>query len=204
MKMLVYKYLADCYYQPDGQLVQAVENLGSQLQNWDQDLVGPALEMQEEIKTQDENLLEINKEYSRLFVGPFQLAAPPYGSVYFQHKRVMDDSTVDVQNAYRRAGIDISGEFNDPPDHIAAELEFMYYLLYHESLAAENEDEASAMDFRTQRLNFMQKHLGVWGPVFADTLTKNSSSPFYRELGRLTKSVLLKDKKELNLIRSSA
>lgn len=205
--MQVYKSLADCYFQPDEKLVQAVQRISPAIEDWDQDLLEPALEIQKAMESLDQEMLALKKEYSRLFVGPFELAVPPYGSIYFQHnmqnQQIMDDSAVDAQNAYRKAGVNMSEDFNDPPDHIAVELEFMYYLLYHESQALENKDQASAIDFRTQRLDFLKRHLGLWGPVFADTLFKNTSSDFYRHLARLTKSVILKDKQELGLTRPS-
>ena len=205
--MQVYKSLADCYFQPDEKLVQAVQRINPAIEEWDQDLLEPALEMQKVVESRDKEMLDLKKEYSRLFVGPFELAVPPYGSIYFQHnmqnQQIMDDSAVKAQNAYRKAGVNMSEDFNDPPDHIAVELEFMYYLLYHENQALENKDQASAIDFRTQRLDFLKRHLGLWGPVFADTLFKNTSSDFYRHLARLTKSVILKDKQELGLTRPS-
>ncbi len=203
--MQVYKSLADCYFQPDEKLVQAVQRISPEIQEWDQDLLEPALEIQKAMESQDQKMIALKKEYSRLFVGPFELAAPPYGSIYFQHQmqnqQVMDDSAADAQNAYRKAGVDTSQDFNDPPDHIAVELEFMYFLLYHENQARENGDDASAIDFHTQRLDFLKRHLGLWGPIFADTLLKNTKSDFYRNLAKLTKSVILKDKQELGLTR---
>lgn len=206
--MQVYKSLADCYFQPDEKLVQAVQRISTVIKDWNQELLlEPALEMQKAMESQGQELTALKKEYSRLFVGPFELAAPPYGSIYFQHKmqnqQIMDDSAADAQNAYRKAGVDTPQDFNDPPDHIAVELEFMYYLLYHENHARENGDEASAIDLRTQRLDFLKRHLGLWGPVFADTLQKNTESDFYRNLAKLTKAVILKDRQELGLARQA-
>ncbi len=45
-------------------------------------------------------------EFSKLFVGPYKLFAAPYGSVYLDDERkVMGDSTLDVKNRYREAGL---------------------------------------------------------------------------------------------------
>ncbi|MFN2356106.1 MAG: molecular chaperone, partial [Desulfopila sp.] len=66
-------------------------------------------------------------EYARLFVGPFELLAPPYGSVYLETgRRLMGDSTIAVQHMYTNAGLTL--DVQEAPDHIALELEFMHYL----------------------------------------------------------------------------
>ena len=41
-------------------------------------------------------------DYAALFVGPFELPAPPYGSVYLERsQRVMGDSTMKVMNGVK-------------------------------------------------------------------------------------------------------
>ncbi|WP_291318538.1 molecular chaperone TorD family protein [Desulfonatronospira sp.] len=203
--MQVYKSLADCYFQPDEKLYPAVQQLVDSLQDLEPELAEHARTMQQDLLKRRDDLLELTKEYSRLLVGPYELQAPPFGSIYFQHKsrqaRLMDDSTRDVEEIYRKAGVNLDREFNSPPDHISAELEFMYYLLYHEHASREAGDENQAMDWHTQRTHFMQKHLGLWGPLFADTLTRNADSPFYHELGRLTKAFIVKDKIDMKVMR---
>ncbi len=205
MKMQVYKALADCYFQPDEQLYDAVQRLKQGIDSWIPENIHLALGMDQELKIQNNDLLELIREYSRLFVGPFDLLAPPYGSLYFQHKhpvpQIMDSSTFDVQEAYSRAGLNVAQDFNSPPDHISAELEFMYFLLFQEFRALENNDPEEALNFKNQRKTFLQRHLGIWGPVFAGKVAENTKSVFYLNLARLTKEVLMKDKKELELIR---
>jgi putative dimethyl sulfoxide reductase chaperone len=76
----------------------------------------------------DEEVLEaLPVDYTRLFIGPFSPLAPPYESVY-RGGEVMGASTAAVMGLYRMAGFDLSGDFHEAPDHIAAELEFVYVL----------------------------------------------------------------------------
>ena len=76
-----------------------------------------------------QDLKSLQIDFSSLFVGPFKLLAPPYGSVYLEGKReVMGQSTIDARNRYREAGLELSDEIKEAPDHIAFELEFIYYV----------------------------------------------------------------------------
>lgn len=87
--------------------------------------------MQESLEAYAEEELAV--EYARLFVGPFGLRAPPYGSVYLDNQRsVMGPSTMETIRCYEDEGLARDDEFNELPDHIVVELEFMYYLSYRQ------------------------------------------------------------------------
>lgn len=55
---------------------------------------------------QDETLAQA---YQRLFIGPYALPAPPWGSVYLDHENVLfGDSTLDLREWMLENGIDIA------------------------------------------------------------------------------------------------
>src|SRR3989304_4531298 len=61
---------------------------------------------------------ELLVEYSRLFIGPFGVIAPPYGSVYLDgERRVMGDSTMKVIGMYRDEGLSGPSDATALPDH---------------------------------------------------------------------------------------
>ncbi|PLX68571.1 MAG: hypothetical protein C0603_05305 [Denitrovibrio sp.] len=73
---------------------------------------------------------ELLLDYAALFIGPYQLQAPPYGSVYLDKaKRLNDESTAAVTDIYRQFGLDVESSMNEPADHIAIELEFIHTAL---------------------------------------------------------------------------
>jgi len=77
-------------------------------------------------------LQPLQVEYARLFVGPFHVEAPPYGSVYLEtNGRLMGESTIAVKKFYQKYGLELDQDFSELPDHISAELEFVYYLLFN-------------------------------------------------------------------------
>ncbi len=138
-----YQLLSACYYLPEeetlGKLVQLEEAM-------DSDYAKAAEHVSNMREETDIGQLVI--DFSRLFVGPFKLLAPPYGSVYLEGgRRIMGNSTLDAHDRYREVGLDISGDLKEVPDHIAIELEFMYYLVLKEIEAIGNSDFESALDY---------------------------------------------------------
>ncbi len=186
-KAELYRLLAECYYPPAPALRQSVEELESSLKEVGSGAAGHAAQMKACLK-RNQDLKSLQTDYAKLFVGPFSLLAPPYGSVYLEgERRVMGDSTMDVINRYRQAGLEVSEEFNDAPDHIAAELEFLYYLAFKELQALERRDVEAADGFLKKQHAFLASHLGVWAAAFADQVERNAETEFYRLVARLTR-----------------
>jgi TorA maturation chaperone TorD len=119
-------------------------------------------------------------EYAGLFVGPFELKAPPYGSVYLDGgRRVMGDSTIEVVRIYEKAGMVMDKDFKELPDHIAVELEFMYYLIYKEMEALEKSEKEKALAFGETRNRFFNRFLSPWIPPFCEKIKETTDNHFY-------------------------
>lgn len=128
----------------------------------------------------DEELLV---DYSKLFVGPYELKAPPYGSVYLDKERkVMGNSTMEVIEAYREAGLSINDDFKELPDHIAVELEFMYYLIFKETEALEKSEIDVALRFVKMQQGFLDRFLGPWVGQFCEKIKEGTDNRFYHAL----------------------
>jgi len=179
-----YKALAECYYLPE-------ENLLTMLGSLD----GSRGELFSEITQRVPQLTDIESlqiDFSGLFVGPYVLLAPPYGSVYLENKRmVMGESTIDVISQYKDEELDIG--IKEAPDHIAIELEFMYFLIFREIEAIGNGQYDDAVNFVAKEKAFLTHHLGTWVPDFTDNIKKHAQTKFYRDLAHLTNSFIVKD-----------
>jgi TorA maturation chaperone TorD len=130
-------------------------------------------------------------DYTQLFVGPFKLLAPPYGSVYLEDGRIMGDSTIDVRKLYENEDLDIIRK--DAPDHIAMELEFMYYLVAKETQGANEENLQDIQLYQQKQKTFLNSHLGKWLPEFIENVQKNAQTEFYKKLAQLTEMFVQKD-----------
>ncbi|GAH03838.1 unnamed protein product, partial [marine sediment metagenome] len=127
-----FRLLAECYLMPDRNILGKIHDLADMLNRVCPEVVGFIQEFNSGCKN-DCEIDRLKVDYARLFVGPYSLLAPPYGSVYLEgERRIMGDSTLNVLAMYRETGLDIAQDFNDAPDHIAAELEFMYSLVFKE------------------------------------------------------------------------
>lgn len=184
-----YKLVSSYYYLPEENTIETLAGLEEALGRLCVEAAEHVANMREET-----DIEHLTLDYSRLFVGPFELLAPPYGSVYLEsERRVMGDSTMDVKNRYRDIGLDLSQTLKEAPDHIAIELEFMYYLIFKEIEAIEKAEFESAMDYLRMQKAFLKDHLGAWVPEFADEVEKNASTDFYKGLARATKVFVQKD-----------
>ncbi|MDH3929893.1 MAG: molecular chaperone TorD family protein [Deltaproteobacteria bacterium] len=193
-----YKLLAECYYLPTPELMGKLEDLKQQLSGVCTEAMLYIKDMYKEIKRLDD-LDALSLDFSRLFLGPYKLHAPPYGSVYLDGERqIMGKSTLEVRNKYRESGLDISSDFRNPPDHIAAELEFMYFLILKEIEAIGNSDIDSTVSFLEKQRAFLREHLGAWVFDFAESIEEKAETGFYKNLARATKTFIEQNCDELS------
>ena len=174
----LYKLLSECYYLPDAGLVKKLNNLDTSREGLYTDIVKYCP------KISDIDSLII--DYTKLFVGPYGLLAPPYGSMYLEdNDRVMGNSTMDAKNSYAEEGLDIC--LKEAPDHIAIELEFMYFLIFKEIEATKNNDINNTSRYQEKQSAFLENHLGAWVPDFAGKVEANAQTEFYKNIAQVTK-----------------
>lgn len=179
-----YKLLAACFYQPQKKLFLD-ENVFAVLGNLLTRVCPDAALFSEKMATSvtqynEEDLLV---EYARLFVGPNELLAPPYGSVYLEEgRKVMGESTAGVMEFYKAEGLTMDEQFQNLPDHIAAEMEFMYYLAYHQVEALEKNDTEKAVHFLNRQEIFLRTFLCPWVAPFCEKIKQGTENGFYQAL----------------------
>lgn len=207
-RMVVFRMLSECFFLPESGLSEKLEHLEFNMANVCEAGVVFVQNMRKEFEA-CADLESLKVEFSKLFVGPFQLSAAPYGSVYLEGERkMMGTSTLDVIDRYREANLDTAKTFKDAPDHISAELEFMYYLIFSEIEAFACADIETATGFIQRQKSFLEDHLMAWAPQFTDSILKHSENPFYPNLAKATDTFLkenyqivciILDSKELEL-----
>lgn len=189
-----YKALAECYYLPDGHLAAHIKALERQLTVLGSIGLPHAVLLRSEFEGLG-NLKTLQIEFARLFVGPYSLPAPPYGSVYLEEERkIMGDSTIDAKERYKMDDLVISESFKDAPDHIAAELEFMYFLIFNEIEAIHTVAPEAVCSYLLKQKSFLQGHLGAWVTDFTFRVEHHSKADFYRNLAAATREFIAEDK----------
>lgn len=84
------------------------------------------------------------------------------------------------------------------PDHIGVELEFMYEMIKAQRKALEDENLDSSKELLDLQLEFIDKHLIAWAPLYLINVINEASTPFYHDAAMVTLDFLLGDFDYLN------
>ncbi len=189
----IYNSFVNCYHMPGEEIRATLDILSKQLSALDSKALSHINLMRDEEECNfDVELLRI--EFTRLFIGPYSLPSPPYGSIYIEKMRkVMGDSTMDAQKRYRHFGLDVSRNFKDVPDHITVELEFMFFLIFKEIENIKSGEAEQAQELLYHQKMFLADHLSRWIPDFTDSVIEYSGTEFYRNLARAIRVFIAED-----------
>jgi TorA maturation chaperone TorD len=145
---------------------------------------------------------DIHIEYTRLFVGPHHLPAPPYESVYRSPERLMmQDETIDVRSIYAKNGFRVARINQEPDDTIGIELEFMCAMSKASADALVANNRAKLADLISTQRQFCDNHLSKWVPDFCKDIIDNSTCEFWKSVAAFTRSFLEEDFTALNALQ---
>ncbi len=146
----------------------------------------------------------LKPEFTRLFIGPRHVPAPPYESVYRSPARaLMQEITLAVRQKYRTAGLLVRNFNREPDDHIGLELEFMYFLNRQAAAALGRQQTAgllAAIDWQQQ---FLAEHLSQWVPAFCQDTAAHTGQDFFRKLAGFMDGFIREDLVQVNLVQRS-
>ncbi len=183
------RLIAACYYEPEPSFAEdgLFDNLLTAAQQVKDAFVPHAQAMADEFRATDAQDLLL--DYTRLFLGPMDILAKPYGSVWLdQEKTLMNESSMAVLELYKEADFEMDEEFRELPDHVAAELEFLYVLIFRENEALRAGDTVTLDQARDLKQRFLDQHLGRWVGAFTSAMREHAQTDFYHQLADLTKT----------------
>ena len=187
-----YRLLSACYYEPEDAFLKdgLFTQLEEALSTCDPELSGEAAAMEASFQAagRDDLLLD----YTRLFLGPVDIRAKPYGSIYLDGDNVvMGNSTLEVLQLYQEGGFQVGEAFDEMPDHVAVELEFLFLL----NARLGNGQYEPGDDKRLAALKgrFLSEHLGRWIASFTSAMKNGAGTEFYESLADLTCRFVLDD-----------
>jgi len=79
------------------------------------------------------------------------------------------------------------------PDHVAVEFEFIHKLIESEKKALESDDTKAADEFRDIQLEFIEKHLIPWAPLYFINVKNEAQTPLYHDSAMMALDFLLSD-----------
>ncbi len=197
----VYRLLSACFYEPDRELFLE-ENLCGNLQVLLEKICPEAVMSAEQMgkEIHDGVQIDLALEHAALFVGPFELLAPPYGSVYLEEgNRLMGDTTIAVQKIYAENGLEL--DVQEPADNISFELEFMHYLYCLEADSVVNDNGENVQDISEVRKDFLEAYLISWIPQFCERIRQGTDNLFYHSLADCLDLFIAREAVSLSLAR---
>ncbi|MBI4868150.1 MAG: molecular chaperone TorD family protein [Candidatus Wallbacteria bacterium] len=142
----------------------------------------------------------LRRDFEQLLSIPQAAYLAPYESAYRGqpaartrgHGLLMGPHAREVAAQYRLAGLALSGEPNELPDHISLELEFIARCAEMEArnLRAGQQGSPEAAGWRLLRRRFLEQHVRAWVPRLCEEMERRASTAFYRAAARVVAGVL--------------
>lgn len=188
--MNLYQLLADFFYYPRKYLTEKNELMKELVKAFASLFPEKEKEILEfESILQSSSGEELLIEFTRLFIGSVEFVAPPYGSFYLEG-HLMGKTTLETETFYKKAGLQLKNDFNEIPDHIAVEFEFMYYLIHRELKSLLENKEAEAEEFLQWQYEFLEKFLEKWIYPFCKTVKEGTSHRLFYLLANFIKELI--------------
>lgn len=126
------------------------------------------------------DMLSLQSEYVRVFIGPGALPAAPWESMHLKSTHSSCQSEVlEVRNAYRRAGLLPARYKQVADDFIGLEFDFMAHLASRASERFGESDTQGCCEALEQSLSFLQGHLLKWIDDLAQAIRDTYGECFY-------------------------
>ncbi len=140
----------------------------------------------------------VTEEYTKLFVGPTELSAPPWESIYVGEEGLLfQESTLKVRDCYRRFGLLPEAYPRVADDSLALELGFMAELARRSADDLENGRRDALKESLQGAADFLDQHLLVWIPKYLERIFESETELLYPGLVRILNSFLKKDRETL-------
>ena len=170
----LYQFFAALFAYPES---DSHENLSSDEVGMVVNLLGIEVPPGVNIEFTAEELAEL---YTGLFVARMGgVPAPLYGSIYLDEGLLMGPSTGRIAELYRKQGL-VFEDATEPPDFLATELEFLYFLVGKEEEGFKERDLTAARSATASQLEFLETALLPWLEQFSERLTKVEDKSIYQ------------------------
>lgn len=180
-----YKLFANLFGIPQEGFIRDLETLQEVLLEYSDEFADKDFQFMHIAPTYINNVDSLKLDYAKLFVGPFEMFAPPYSTIYLENtQEVMGRTSMRILNYYKKAGLSIGDDCKVPTDHITLQLEFMYYLSFKYV-------QTELTFYEQQYSDFLDEILSIWIPKFTENVITYAQTPIYKELAYLLSKFVL-------------
>ncbi|WP_342431205.1 molecular chaperone TorD family protein [Neobacillus sp. FSL H8-0543] len=144
---------------------------------------------------------ELHWDFTRMFIGPFEVSTPPWESSYVSRNGLLfQETTMNVRKIYEKYGINVK-DFNiEPDDHIGFELDFIYHMNELCFKAADPTQEWGLPELQQllkEQKSFIESHLLLFVPEFSKRVINEANTEFFSGLAKILHQFLLIDSEVL-------
>jgi len=138
---------------------------------------------------------QLGQEFMRLLGEPGDSYVMPHESVYRDSPKVGCEETPDtligrsardVQQWYEIAGVELSDDYKDRPDHIALELNYLALLCTKEQHFATAGDDPKLTRVWEMERDFLAGHVVRWVDQLRDRIHEKSQQVYFRAVADMT------------------
>lgn len=141
---------------------------------------------------------EVEAEHIALFSANFPtVPCPPYGSLFTAEESKRLEEMLEIKQFYHRSGVDISASFDDLPDHICVELEFLQLLCFRLEDALRAEDTGMVAGLRNTMTIFLDRFMLPFVRRLTAISGRMAPSNPYSHLLAVTRDVLESHRRHL-------
>lgn len=145
--------------------------------------------------TMDQHFEALHWDYTRMFIGPYEIPAPIWESAYVNKDGLLfQEETLRVRRLYLKNNFLSLQHGREADDHLGLELDFMYQL---NKMAVDLTEEEKIDELYRSLLDqkyFLQEHLLNWTPIFCEKVSKHSKTDFYKGMVKILTGFLNIDK----------
>lgn len=149
--------------------------------------------------TSDKVYNDLHWDYTRLFIGPYELPSPPWESVYINKERLLfQEETLLVRRFYLKYSFLPVDFGHEADDHLGLELDFMFRLIDLTLEAMIREDSNMVFELLKDQKLFLEEHLLKWVPQFVEKVLEHAGSNYYRGMANILEGFLTVDRVALD------
>ena len=144
-------------------------------------------------------------EYTRLFLGPDKLIAPPWESCYTAKERALfQESTLAVRSWYQRYSYVPAGYPSHPDDHISLMMHFLALTTERAAACVKDDVLCGYRNLLEGQKLFEKNHLLYWVHQYADDMKESKTALLYPQLVRAMADFIAYDQQIIDELLEAA
>ncbi|MEA1919698.1 MAG: molecular chaperone TorD family protein [Campylobacterota bacterium] len=160
----------------------------------------PNLKTWEALNTLENSVL-LNEHFNPDFINVSLLHLIPYETFYVREDQMVEtggaNPVTDIYSTYDFM-VDFEVARVVSTDHIGVELEFMHHLCEAQIRAELDNDSDAALELKEVQLEFLNKHLLQWAPLYLLNVKYEARTPLYSDAADMAIEFLLSDNEYLS------